>query len=235
MTTSHRVDQVANTAQEMIEAQRGFYEAWTASFIDSQKRAVRFVQSAADSASPQHESAARLNEVFTDSPKVWQSWLKTGTDFVREQADENQRLSEAFAESVRAQQESLAKLGEEWSSLYKDFLSSVYSSGEEGFKNTAETNRQGIEAVQNVVGRVVTDSGNASVGSANGSSASASSANGSSANGLPIEGYDQLPVNDITGKLGGLSEADLRKLLEHEKANKDRGSLVVQIERKISA
>ena len=53
--------------------------------------------------------------------------------------------------------------------------------------------------------------------------------------GLPIANYDELNVAEVTEKLDGLSVEDLRKVRAYEKGNKNRDTLVEQIDRKIKA
>ena len=49
----------------------------------------------------------------------------------------------------------------------------------------------------------------------------------------PIEGYDDMSVEDVKDKLDGLSEEDLRKLRDYENKNKNRKTLVEGIDRKL--
>lgn len=53
--------------------------------------------------------------------------------------------------------------------------------------------------------------------------------------GLPIANYDELNVNEVSQKLDDLSVEDLKKVRAYEKGNKDRDTLVEQIDRKIKA
>ncbi len=52
---------------------------------------------------------------------------------------------------------------------------------------------------------------------------------------FPIEGYDGLNVDEISEHLDGLSVDELRSIRDYEKRNKDRGTLLQEIERKIEA
>ena len=53
--------------------------------------------------------------------------------------------------------------------------------------------------------------------------------------GLPIEGYDELNVNEISGRLDSLSEEELERVRDYERRNKNRDSLIEQLDRKIRA
>jgi gas vesicle protein len=50
---------------------------------------------------------------------------------------------------------------------------------------------------------------------------------------FPIEGYDELTVEEISGRLGGLSVEDLRVVRDHEERTKNRETVLEQLDRKI--
>jgi hypothetical protein len=51
----------------------------------------------------------------------------------------------------------------------------------------------------------------------------------------PIAGYDEMNVEEITGQLDGLSEAQLRRVRNYEQGNKNRETLIAQIDRRLKA
>jgi hypothetical protein len=51
--------------------------------------------------------------------------------------------------------------------------------------------------------------------------------------GVPIEGYDEMNVGEISGRLDSLSEEELKRVRDYEKRNKNRDTLVEQLDRKI--
>ena len=231
MATSQRMDRIANTTQELIESQRRSYEAMADSFIAFQKRNVRFMQSGRDLAELQRENAqaardslssasfwtdgSKLSELQQRNVQFFQSWLTGGVDYLRNQAEHNQQAAEAFARSARAQQESLRKLGEDFFGLYEEMAQSSRSYAEEGMKNAQQATYQGLQAVQETADQA----------------SSAANGNGD----LPIRDFDNLSVNEVSQKLGGLSEEDLKKVRNYEKQHKNRDSLVEQIDRKIKS
>jgi hypothetical protein len=50
---------------------------------------------------------------------------------------------------------------------------------------------------------------------------------------FPIEGYDELTVEEVSGRLGGLSIEELRAVRDHEERNKNRDTILEQLDRKI--
>jgi hypothetical protein len=50
---------------------------------------------------------------------------------------------------------------------------------------------------------------------------------------FPIEGYDELNVEEITARLGSLSAEDLREVRDYEERNKNRETILEQLDRRI--
>ena len=50
---------------------------------------------------------------------------------------------------------------------------------------------------------------------------------------FPIEGYDELTVEEISGRVGGLSVEDLRVVRDYEERTKNRGTILEQLDRRI--
>lgn len=237
MATSKKMDRIANVTQDMIESQRQTYETMADSFIGFQKRNVEFFQSGQDLAELQEHNAEVARDLvgsmgstnfMTNGTKVmelgqrnaqfFQSWITGGVDYLRNQAQHNQKTAEAFVKSAREQQEGLRKLGEAYSGLYEEMAQGSRSYAEEGMKNAQQATRQGLQAVQETAEQA----------------ASQASSNGNGNGELPIKDFDNLSVSDAAQKLGSLSEEDLKKVRSYEKQNKNRDSLVEQIDRKIN-
>jgi hypothetical protein len=50
---------------------------------------------------------------------------------------------------------------------------------------------------------------------------------------FPIEGYDGLNVEEVSGRLGGLSAEDLRKVRDYEERTENRETVLEQLDRRI--
>jgi hypothetical protein len=50
---------------------------------------------------------------------------------------------------------------------------------------------------------------------------------------FPIEGYDELTVEEVAGRLGGLSGEELRVVRDYEERNKNRDTILEQLDRRI--
>jgi hypothetical protein len=50
---------------------------------------------------------------------------------------------------------------------------------------------------------------------------------------FPIEGYDELTVEEISGRIGELSTEEMRVVRDHEERTKNRETVLEQLDRKI--
>jgi hypothetical protein len=50
---------------------------------------------------------------------------------------------------------------------------------------------------------------------------------------FPIEGYDELTVEEVSGRLGSLSTEDLREVRDYEERTKNRETVLEQLDRRI--
>jgi hypothetical protein len=53
--------------------------------------------------------------------------------------------------------------------------------------------------------------------------------------GFPIANYDELNVGEIAERIDGLTAAEIREVREYEKRNKNRETLIEQLDRKLKA
>src|SRR5215207_3967952 len=52
---------------------------------------------------------------------------------------------------------------------------------------------------------------------------------------FPVEGYDELTVEEVTARLGSLSSEDLREVRDYEERTKNRETVLEQLDRRIRA
>jgi len=50
---------------------------------------------------------------------------------------------------------------------------------------------------------------------------------------FPLEGYDGLNVEEVSGRLAALSTEDLREVRDYEERNKNRDTILEQLDRRI--
>jgi hypothetical protein len=53
--------------------------------------------------------------------------------------------------------------------------------------------------------------------------------------GLPIAGYDEMNVGEVSGRLDSLSDEELKRVRDYERRHKNRDTVIEQLDRKIKA
>ncbi len=118
-----------------------------------------------------------------------------------------------MAERSRAQQEAFREISEETARAYREFLGTVLAYYRTNAGRTREAAREGAGAVVQTPGRLAA----ATTGA------------------LPISGYEEMNVSEITSHLEGLTEQELRRLRDYEVEHKNRRTVVGRIDRKLVA
>lgn len=231
-----------NTAQEITTSQRRAFEALTDNVLSFQRRNARVAQGFTEFLKLQESNAKATQDLFTSGLRFAelgqrnvsfvQEWMGYGANYWREQAESNARTAEVVAQSVSEQQESFRKLAEQMGSTYEGLFSSWDRYAKENLRRaeqvTGQVAERGIEAAEQVGRqglRVAEDA----------AEQTERAVKKADPNDLPIENYDKLNVSEISSKLDGLTVADLRKVEAYEKRNKNRETIIEQIERKIKA
>jgi hypothetical protein len=257
VATTRNIERMTRTAEEMADAQRDSYEAFAESFAAFQRRNVKFAQDVLDFLRLQESNARAAQEWWTDGLKLIelqqrnlrfaQKWLSGGVEVLRDRAEQNRRTAEIFVESARKQQEGFGRLAEEWAGAYRDFLGtyqnlffSPFSYAREGLRSVQQATQQGLQTTQQVTQqgvRLVEEASEQTEQVIRQAEQAIEEVELQAAvlRALKIEDYDELTVGDISKKLDGLSAEELRKVRAYEKQNKDRDTLIEQIDRKIKA
>lgn len=174
-------------------------------------------------------ASQRSEEARERTNRLTRSFFESVASELRTEAESNRAASERLVEQSRKQQEAFRTMTEESVALYRNFLNSVAAyhqmNVERAQGNVQASARTATEATERTTSAVqeATDRTAASVQSA---------AEGDS--GVPIEGYDELNVGEIASRLDGLSEDELRRVREYEAQNKNRRTLLDQVDQKLS-
>ena len=236
------MEKTMGTTQEMAKSQQRAFEALTDNFRSFQDRNAEVAKGWSDFLELQQSNSKATQDLFTSgmrfaelgqrNVRFMQKWMGQGVNVWRDQAESSVRTAEVVAQSASEQQESFRKLAEQWTSTYQSLFSSFGSYAEEGLKNaqqlTEQTTRHGmkvaeeaVEQTEQVVERTVEQTERM--------------ARQADPTRLPIKGYDELNVSEVSEKLDGLTTAELTKLEAYEKGNKNRETIIEQIERKVKA
>jgi hypothetical protein len=161
-----------------------------------------------------------------------QGWTGEAVEAMREQTEHNVQTAEAFARGISKQQEAFGELTQAWAGTYRDFFSPL-AYFREGLRTTQQAARQGLEATEQVArqGLRVAEEATEQTEKVTKKAELKAAVFGA----LKTANYDELSVDEISGRLDGLSAEQLRKVRKFEKKNKNRETLIEQIDRKIRA
>lgn len=243
------IDKMTRTAREMTEAQRESYEALASNLEAFQRRSsglaqdgLRFFELQEDNARAAREWIAgglRLIQLQQRNVNFAQDWFSGGVEALREQTEHNLRTADAFMRSASKQQEGLRTLGQEWVGAYRSFLSpAVYArqATRQGLEATQQVARQGLRVAEEAAEQTEDVLRQTEAATRETQEAVQEAELRAAVHGvLKVGDYEELNVQQVSKKLDALSVAELKKVREYEKKNKDRETLVEQIDRKIKA
>ncbi len=253
VTTNKGVDTMAQTIGQMSEAQSNSYEALAENFEAFQRRNMDFAQGGLEFLRLQESNARAVQEWWTNGLKLLQlqqhnisfaqNWLSSGIGALRDQTEQNRSTAEVFVQSARKQQEGFRDLSEGFAGTYRNFFFSPFDYAQALLKTAEQATQQGLQATQQGLQLAVEDSEQTEqvIQEAEQVVQEAEQAieeaelEAAVLGALGTENYDELTVADISKKLDGFSTEDLEKLRVYEKQNKNRETLIDQIDRKIKA
>jgi hypothetical protein len=247
--TTRNIEKTTRTARQMAEVQRDSYEALAENLAAAQRRTIGLAQDGLKFMRLQEENARAAQEWFAGGVKLLQlqqrnaefvqGWTGNAVDALRKQTENNVRTAEAFARSASKQQEAFGALTRTWAGAYRDFFS-PFAYFREGVRTTQQAARQGLEASEQVARqglRVAEEATEQTDEVLKQTEKATKEAELKAAvlSALKTANYDELSVAEISRRLDGLSTEQLRKVREYEKRNKNRETLIEQIDRKIRA
>jgi hypothetical protein len=247
--TTRNIEKTTRTAREMAEVQRDSYQALAENFAAAQRRTMGLAEDGLKFMRLQEESARAAQEWFAGGVKLLQlqqrnaefvqGWTGDVVEAVREQTEHNVRTAETFARSASKQQEGFRTLTQAWAGTYRDFFS-PFAYFREGVRTSQQAARQGLQATEQVTRqglRVAEEATEQTDKVLRQTEKATKEAELKAAvlGALKTANYDELSVAEISKRLDGLSAEQLRKVREYEKQNKNRESLIEQIDRKIRA
>ena len=170
---------------------------------------------AAESAERQQQRAQEFSELVSSN-------LRQQSEAGRSNA---QRLSEQAARQQAAGQE----LARESVEAYAKFLEDAFSQYRSGTERAAESTREGVRTLSETTTGLLGTATGAVGATVEGAERAAEAAV------FPIEGYDDMNVDEISKHLDDLSIEELQLVRDYEERNKRRQTLLEQMDRKIRA
>ncbi len=183
--------------------------------------AARFADTLAESYRIVYEQAT---EAQGRQGRLAQDFSERVMDHLKEQTESGRAASEQLAEQARRQQEAGRAFAQESVNAYMDFLDTAFSQYREGTQRAAESAQEGTRAGSQAIADVTRIAADTTRDTAD-----------IAAGQPPIEGYDEMNVGEVTERLDGLSEAELRRVRTYEQANKNRGTLIAEIDQRLEA
>jgi len=258
--TAKNIDKTARTARQMAEAQRDSFEALAENFASAQRRSMGLAEGGLEFVKLQEDNARAAQEFFANGVRLLQrqqrnaefvqGWTNDAVEVVREQAEHNARTAEAFARTVGRQQEAFGSLAQGWVGAYQD-LFSPFAFARQGMRAFQQATRQGLEATEQVARqglRVAEETTKQGLRVAEEATERTEDVLRQTEkvtretelrtavfSALGTTDYDALSVDEISRRIEGLPAEQLRKVREFEKKNKNRETLIAQIDRKIRA
>jgi hypothetical protein len=233
----------------MAEVQRDSYEALAQNLAAAQRRTMGLAEGGLKFMRLQEENARAAQEWFAGGVKLLklqqrnaefvQGWTGEAVEAMREQTEHNVQTAEAFARGISKQQEAFGELTRAWAGTYRDFFS-PFAYFREGVRTTQRATRQGLEATEQVARqglRVAEEATEQTDEVLRQTEKVTKEAELKAAvlGALKTANYEELTVDEISGRLEDLSVNELKKVREFEKHNKNRETLIEQIDRKIRA
>ena len=260
MAITTDIDKTARTVRQMAEVQRDSYEALAENLAAAQRRSIGLANDGLEFVKLQEENARAAQEWFAGGVRLLQhqqrnaefvqGWTGDAVEVLREQTEHNVRTAEAFARGVSKQQESFGALSRTWAGAYRDFFSpfSYMQEGmrtfqratQQGLQATEQVARQGLRATEQVAQqglRVAEEAAEKTEDVLRQTEKVTREEKLRTAvfGALKTADYDGLSVAEISRRLEGLTAEQLRKVREYEKHDKNRETLIEQIDRKIRA
>jgi hypothetical protein len=258
--TAKNVDKTARTAYEMAEAQRDSFEALAENFAAAQRRSMGLAEGGLEYVKLQEDNARAAQEFFANGARLLklqqknaefvQSWTQDAVGVLREQTEQNVKTAEAFARAIGRQQESFRTLTQGWVGAYTDFFS-PFAYARQGMRAFQRATQQSLEATEQVARqgmrvaeestkqglRVAEDTAERTEKVLRQTEKATHEAELRSAvfSALGTTDYDGLSVDEVSRRIEGLPAEQLEKVREFEKQNKNRETLIAQIDRKIRA
>jgi hypothetical protein len=201
---------------------------------DVNEAARRFAETLADSYRIVYEQAQESAARQQQRAREFSELVATN---LREQTEASRSGAERLSEQAERQREAGQELARESVEAYAEFLDDAFSRYRSGTERAAQTVQEGAMAT----GRTATGLMGAATGAVADATGRAVDATASGAEraaeaaAFPIEGYDQMNVDEILGRLEGLSVEELQMVRDYEERGEGRKTLLERMDSKIRA
>ena len=182
-----------------------------------------------------NEAANRFAETLADSYRLVYEQAAESAERQQQRAQEFSKLVssslEEQTEAGRANAQQLSEQAAKQREAYAQFLNDAFAQYRAGTEQATQSAQEGV--------RTLTDTTTGLLGTAAGAVGATAGATvegaerAAEAAVFPIEGYDEMNVEEISKRLEGLSVEELQLVRDYEELNKKRETLLEQLDRKI--
>jgi hypothetical protein len=151
------------------------------------------------------ERGTQLTQVFFDQT----------INTLRAQAEQNRQATQQLADQQQRRQEAGQQIAQESIGAYMAFMDSMFSYWQGGIQTAERSTEESARTV--------------------GARPEESSTRSSTGDDLPISDYDSLNVEEVTSKLEGLSVEERQRVRDYEAQNKNRSTMLKEIDERIEA
>ncbi len=182
-----------------------------------------------------NEAANRFAQTLADSYRLVYGQASESAERQQQRAQQFSELVssslEEQTESGRANAQQLSEQATKQREAYVQFLNDAFAQYRAGTEQATKSAQEGV--------RTLTDTTTGLLGTATGAAGAAA---GSAVEGaeraaeavaFPIEGYDEMNVDEVSERLDGLSVEELQLVRDYEELNKGRETLLERMDRKI--
>jgi hypothetical protein len=190
---------------------------------DVNEAARRFAETLAESYRIVYGQAAESGE---RQQRLAQEFSELVANNLREQVEGGHSGARRLSEQADRQQEAGRALAKESVEAYMDFLDTSFSQYRAGAMASGQTAASVVGAATGAV----TDATARTVGATTeGAQRTAETAT------FPIPGYDEMNVDEISERVDTLTDEQVRRLRDYEKANENRKTLIERFESRLRA
>jgi hypothetical protein len=182
-----------------------------------------------------NEAANRFAETLADSYRLVYGQAAESAERQQQRAQEFSELVSSNlreqTEAGRANAQQLSEQAERQREAYAEFLDSAFSRYRVGTEQATQSAQAGVRTLsETTAGLLGTATG--AVGATAGATAEGAE-QAAEAVVFPIEGYDEMNVEEVSKRLDDLSVEELQLMRDYEELNKKRETLLEQMDRKI--
>jgi hypothetical protein len=183
---------------------------------DVNEAAARFAETLAESYRLVYAQAAESGERQQRRAQEFSELVATN---LREQTEASRSGAQQLSEQAHRQQEAGQEFARESVGAYVQFLDTAFSRYQAATERAAGTAAGVVGATTGVIADATAEGVERTPKTA----------------AFPIAGYDEMNVEEVSGRLGDLSVEELQLVRDYEERNKRRDTLLEQMDRKIRA